>query len=388
MIKTPISLRLHIGVFGRRNAGKSSLINTITGQETSIVSEIKGTTTDPVTKAMEIPGIGPVVFIDTPGFDDEGTLGLLRNKKTKAVIDKCDLILFLIEDEEDLEYIDNFKDKRIIYIYSKVDIEDRKTNLKTFEDLNPIPFISYDNNSKMNVINKIKEAIPWEEERKITADLVEENDIVLLLVPQDIQAPKGRLILPQVQTIRELLDERAVVIAVTKDQFTLALDNLKKPPKLIITDSQCFSFAKENKPEESLLTSFSILFSAFKGDIEYFIESVKILDKINEKSRILIAEACTHPPLEEDIGRVKIPNMLYKKYGDNLQIDFVRGADFKNASNYDLIIHCGSCMFNRTQMMSRVSLSKNKEIPMTNYGVLIAYLQGIMDDVCIPGMKE
>lgn len=388
MINTPVSLRLHIGVFGKRNAGKSSLVNTITDQETSIVSEIKGTTTDPVSKAMELPGIGPVVFLDTPGFDDGGTLGLLRNKKTKAVIDKCDLILFLIEDMEDLEYIKNFKDKKIIYIYSKMDIDERKISLDNFKELNPIPFISGDENSKINLINRIKEVIPKDEKRKITAGLVSENDVVLLLVPQDIQAPKGRLILPQVQTIRELLDERAVVIAVTKDQFIVALNSLKNSPKLIITDSQCFSFAKENKPKESLLTSFSILFSAYKGGVDYFIESVKVLDEINENSRILIAEACTHPPLDEDIGRVKIPRMLYKKYGDNLQIDFVRGVDFENVSNYDLIIHCGSCMFNRTQMMSRVSLSKNKKIPMTNYGVLIAYLQGIMDDVYIPEMKE
>lgn len=374
-MNTPRSERFHIGIIGRRNAGKSSLLNTITNQRVSIVSDVLGTTTDPVYKPMEIPGVGAVVFVDTAGYDDVGELGSLRNKKTELAIKKCDLLIYIIDNEDIKEY-----DIDTIYVVSKADTSEGIKNLDRFSKYSPLPFIHNDENSRETMIKEIIARLSKKEEKTITGSLVKEKNTVLLVMPQDIQAPKGRLILPQVQTIRELLDKHAIVICSTRDNFRFSLDTLKKPPDLIITDSQCFSYVYENKPMSTPLTSFSVLFSKYKGDIEYFISSVKALENISENSSILIAEACTHPPISEDIGRVKIPQLLRKRYGD-IKIDFTCGDDFENISGYDLIIHCGSCMFNRKHVISRVNEAKYKNVPMTNYGIVIAYLNGILDKI-------
>lgn len=378
-MKTPRSERIHIGIIGKRNAGKSSLLNTLTGQYSSIVSDVAGTTTDPVHKPMELNKIGPVVFIDTAGYDDIGELGELRNKKTDKAIIKCDCLIYLLTDEDKVRHFD----VPVIYVVSKADTEEGKERREKYKNLDPLLFVAGDQISKDSLINKLNELLGTKEERTITSNLTKAKDTVILVMPQDIQAPKGRLILPQVQTVRELLDKNSVVVCVTMENYKEALKVLAKNPDLIITDSQCFKYVYENKPDGVPLTSFSILFSAYKGDIEYFMESVKTLERLDENSKILIAEACTHPPLSEDIGRVKIPNMLKSRYG-NIKIDFTRGDDFENIENYDLIIQCGSCMFNRKHVMSRVKKAKISEIPMTNYGIVIAYLQGIMDKIVYP----
>lgn len=376
--------RFHIGVFGRRNAGKSSLLNSLTGQEISIVSHVKGTTTDPIYKAMEIHGLGPVVFIDTAGLDDEGDLGSLRIEKSVKAIDKCDAFIYLLS-EEDHPFITEIqkKNKPIIYVVSKGDLESHKEVLEEYKDLNPLVFIAGREDKKKELIDKLRALAPKLDDRTITRGLVNAFDSVLLVTPQDIQAPKGRLIMPQVQTIRELIDKKALIHISTVENLKSMLGSLNRPPKLIIVDSQYFEDVSKLKPEESLLTSFSVLFSAYKGDISYFIDSVKVLDTPERVNNILIAEACTHPPLEEDIGRVKIPALLRKKYKKDFNFTFKRGDDFDNLEAYDLIIHCGSCMFNRTHTLNRVDLAKKSSVPMTNYGIVIAYLKGILDDIAI-----
>lgn len=394
MQKTPRANRTHIGIFGKRNTGKSSLLNKITDQEVALVSDFAGTTTDPVYKNMEIPSLGPVVFIDTAGFDDIGELGKLRIEKTKAAILKCDIALFVFSEDDlkgDLDYYRDIKSKdvKMIPILSKIDennysgefLEKLKENIDE-----EIIFISSKSGEGIDtLIKKIKREAETVKEKDITGKLVGEDSLVLLVMPMDIQAPKGRLILPQVQTIREILDKKAVVISVTLDKLDIALDSFKKSPDLIITDSQAFKEVYDKKPKDSLLTSFSVLFASYKGDIDYFVDSTKYFENLNEDSKILIAEACTHPPLEEDIGRVKIPRMLRNKYGENMEIDFVRGDDFpEKLDDYDLIIHCGACMFNRKHVLSRVEVAKLEKIPMTNYGVTIAYMKGILGKVSLP----
>ncbi|MCI5839352.1 MAG: [FeFe] hydrogenase H-cluster maturation GTPase HydF [Peptoniphilaceae bacterium] len=384
MIKTPKSLRIHIGIFGKRNTGKSSFLNSITEQYTSIVSDVKGTTTDPIYKSVEIPEVGPVVFIDTAGFDEEGELGKLRVEKTKKVIDKCDGFIYLLSDDFENEFLKLIKEKKkpIIYILSKSDKDDFEYRKEKYKNYNFLEFNSKDNLSKKIVLEKIKKTFKTKEERTITQNLVKENDTVILVMPQDIEAPKGRLILPQVSTIREILDKKANAICTGIENLNSVLNSLKKDPDLIITDSKLFSQVYKIKPEKVKLTSFSVLFSAFKGDLKYFVDSVKKLDNPNTK-KILIFEACSHPPVSEDIGTVKIPKMLKNKRCD-LEIDFQRGDDFFDIEKYDLIIQCGSCMHNRSQVMSRVDESKRKNIAMTNYGITIAYLNDILEKIALP----
>ena len=390
--KTPRGNRLHIGIFGKRNSGKSTLINAILGHETALVSDVPGTTTDPVYKTIEIQGIGPCVIIDTAGFDDKGQLGKMRIEKTKDVLLKTDFALILCTDldfKKELEWIESFKEKKIPYIIliNKSDIienvEEIEKEIRDRCKEKPL-IISGKNKDGIEKIKKeILRKLPDDYDGiDITGDLIEEDDVVLLVMPQDIQAPKGRLILPQVQTIREILDKRCITICCTTDKFEKALFSLRKPPKLIITDSQVFKTVYEKKPKESMLTSFSILFASYKGDIDYYARSAPFIEELTDKSRILIAEACTHAPASEDIGRVKIPKMLRKKIGENLTIDIVSGNDFpKDLRKYDLIIQCGACMFNRKYMMSRIQIAKDQGVPMTNYGVVIAYLNGILDKV-------
>ncbi|MEA4922914.1 MAG: [FeFe] hydrogenase H-cluster maturation GTPase HydF [Eubacteriaceae bacterium] len=391
---TPRAARLHIGIFGRRNSGKSSLINALTGQEIALVSDKAGTTTDPVYKSMELHPIGPVVFIDTAGFDDEGDLGMKRVALTKKVIAKTDVALLLFEEGE----LDNERmwltmleeaDVPVIPVVNKSDAIDRDLLCdKVHMVFGKVPYlVSAKSGDGVEYLKKaIAEAVPEGYRRDIVmGKLADSGDTVLLVMPQDIQAPKGRLILPQVQTIRELLDGKCTVVCTTADGFGKALGTLADKPDLIITDSQCFEQVNNERPKGSRLTSFSVLFAAYKGDIDEFVKGAEAIGSLNKDSRVLIAEACTHAPLSEDIGREKIPAMLRKKYGKEMKIDVVAGSDFpKKPGRYDLIIHCGACMFNRKHVMSRIEAARAAGVPITNYGVTIAYLKGILDKIDLP----
>ena len=408
--ETPGSNRLHIGVFGKTNSGKSSFINAFTGQEVSIVADVAGTTTDLVYKAMEIHPLGPCTIIDTAGFDDESILGAQRVEKTRLAAEKTDIAVILISadaalveaeniDEgididiaKELHWFQVFKEKKtpVLFVINKVDIYQNNEALvsfikkKTGEDALCVSAATKAGMAQVKdaLVRKMPEDFG---SQSITANLVTEEDVVLLVMPQDIQAPKGRLILPQVQTIRELLDKKCIVMSTTTDKLNFALTTLKEPPKLIITDSQVFGYVYERKPKESMLTSFSVLFAAHKGDLPYYVEGAKAIDSLTEQSKILIAECCTHAPLQEDIGRVKIPRMLRKRFGESLSVDIVSGTDFPgDLSNYDLIIQCGGCMFNRKYIMSRIDRARAQGIPMTNYGVTIAHLSGILDKISMP----
>ena len=389
---TPSANRLHIALFGRRNSGKSSLINTLTGQDTALVSDIPGTTTGPVSKAMELHGIGPCVIIDTPGFDDEGTLGEMRIERTLKAIERTDIALLLCEENDWIEessWLEQLKAKNIpvILILNKADIRKDASNIATHIEQalrqKPIIVSAKEKQGMEEIRLAILEKLPQDfEQPSITGDLVSENDLVLLVMPQDIQAPKGRLILPQVQTMRELLDKKCLIMSCTTDKLPHTLKALAYPPKLIITDSQVFKTVYEQKPLESQLTSFSVLMAGYKGDIRQFIEGASAIDRLTENSHVLIAEACAHAPQTEDIGRVKIPRLLRKKIGEGLQIDMVSGSDFpKDLAKYDLIIHCGACMFNRKHVMNRLENASNQKVPMTNYGITLAHLMGILDKI-------
>lgn len=390
--ETPRGTRLHIGLFGKRNSGKSSLVNALTNQQISVVSDVAGTTTDPVYKSMEIHGIGPVVFIDTAGFDDEGELGGKRIMQTRNALDKTDVAILIFgasPDESDRQWVRLFTQQNtpFIPVINKTDILENPAELeKEVVSLckRDVVLVSAKTGEGIEQLrNKLIGSVPDDfGERTITGYLCSDGDIVLLVMPQDIQAPKGRLILPQVQTLRELLDKKCLVMSCTTDRLEQTLASLAKPPKLIITDSQVFKAVYEKKPQESRLTSFSTLFAKYKGDIDYFVDSTSVFESLTENSKILIAEACTHVPLKEDIGREKLPRMLRARYGQELRIDNVNGQNFpEDLSGYDLVIQCGACMFNRRYVMSRVEKAKSQGVPMSNYGVVIAYLSGILDKV-------
>ena len=392
MNSTPNANRLHIAIFGRCNSGKSSLINALTGQDTALVSAVPGTTTDLVNKAMEIHGIGPCVFIDTPGFDDEGELGEMRIARTLQAIERTDIALLLCEDgdlEEEQQWIQQLNSRHIpvILILNKADrrecAADVAARIEKVCGKTPITVSAKEHTGIEAVYQAILRKLPTDfGQQTITGNLVQEGDLVLLVMPQDIQAPKGRLILPQVQTMRELLDKKCLVMSCTTDQLANTLEALSRAPQLIITDSQVFHEVYRLKPESSLLTSFSVLMAGYKGDIHYYIESAAAIGSLTPQSRILIAEACTHAPLSEDIGRVKLPRLLRKKVGESLHIDIVSGTDFPtDLSSYELIIHCGGCMFNRKYVLSRIDRARCQHIPMTNYGVAIACLNGILDKI-------
>ena len=390
---TPRANRLHIGLFGRRNSGKSSLVNALTNQQISLVSDVAGTTTDPVYKSMEIYGIGPCVFIDTAGYDDVGALGAMRVEKTRHAGEKTDIALIVCSGadlEEEIKWLEDFKSSKtpVVLVLNKTDehgslTEQLADSIEKSTGLRPVPVSAKERAGIEQLRAAILAALPEDyEQRTITGGLVDAGDTVLLVMPQDIQAPKGRLILPQVQTIRDLLDKKCIVISSTADKFEAALQAMKEPPALIVTDSQVFPLVYDKKPAASRLTSFSVLFARYKGDVDFFTDSVKQMEKLSEDAHVLIAEACTHAPLGEDIGRVQIPRLLHQRFGTGIKITTVSGPDFPDdLSVYDLVIHCGACMFNRKYVLARAQKAKGQKIPMTNYGIFLAYMAGILDKI-------
>lgn len=373
------SERFSIVLLGKTNSGKSSFLNYISDQDVSIVSSQKGTTTDPIKKSMEIHDFGPVLFFDTAGFDDDTNLYEKRIEKTKKTIEKANLILYFLSMEDELDNILKLKKeyKNIIYIASKQDLDIGEKIFEKFESINPLKINLKNKKDRDKFFDKIRSDFKIED-KTITKNLVKENDLVLLVIPQDAEAPKFRLIKPQVMTIREIIDKNATAVSTNLKNLENTLNSFNKKPDLVITDSQYFKEVYNILDKDIKLTSFSVLFSAFKADINYYIESVKKLDMGARK--ILIAEACSHPPISEDIGRVKIPKLLKKNY-DDIEIEFARGDDFENIEKYDLIIQCGACMFNEKYVKERIKLAKEKNIPMTNYGIVLAYLNGILEKI-------
>lgn len=388
--QTPASERVHIALLGRTNAGKSAMLNCLAKQDVAIVSNTPGTTTDPVQKPMELTGMGAVVIIDTPGLDDNTTLGKERMARTAKMLDRTDIAVVLFTDEgidTELRIIEECRTREIpvVVALNQVDrIANREALIARIEEVTKGRVIATSTTTGEG-IEALREAIISTrpaEERLITEGFCKAGDRVLLVMPQDKSAPKGRLIQPQVQTIRELLDRGCIPICCTPDRMAEALAALATPPELIITDSQAFNEVYQLKPEASTLTSFSILFARYKGDIALFTEGVKALKGLTESSRILIAEACSHTPQNEDIGRVKLPCLLRKKFGEGLHIDIVGGADYpEDLTPYDLVIHCGACMFNRKHVLSRVERARQQNVAITNYGVILAALTGILDRV-------
>lgn len=399
MINTPRGNRVHIAIFGRTNVGKSSLINKITNQNISLVSDIKGTTTDPVYKAMELLPIGPVVFIDTAGVDDQSEIGHLRVEKTEEILNKMDLAVLVISSEvfletDDLSYekiwLNKIKEKNkpFIVILNKKDIVEKtelEKNIKILEtQLNCKVFpISTQNNIDIETIkNKLVEISPKIfNEEKLIGDKIKKGDKILLVAPQDIQAPKGRLILPQVQVIRDILDHGGIPIVVTLDNLEEGLKIFQGKPDLVITDSQIFGIVNTKLDRDVPLTSFSIIMARAKGDLELLYKGAKAINNLKSGDRVLIAEACTHHQLKGDIAREKIPLLLQKKI-QNIIIENCSGKDFpKDLSSYQLVIHCGSCMLNRSETLSRLENCSDLSVPVTNFGMAIAELNGILDRV-------
>lgn len=396
MNETPSAFRLHIAMLGRRNAGKSSLLNALTGQDAALVSPVAGTTTDVVQKGMEVPGIGPCLFLDTPGFDDdEGELGQKRVDRTVQALERADLVLLFCGEgslEEELKWFHMLRERKVpvVPLINKVDVcaapEVLSERVLQVLQERPVRVSALRKEGLETLRQAILEKLPEDFGRSsILGDLVSAGDSVLLVMPQDAQAPKGRLILPQAQTLRELLDRQCIVHCCTLEGLSSMLRNLSEPPHLIITDSQVFRKVYEQKPVDSRLTSFSILMAGYKGDIRQFVEGASAIACLHSRSRVLIAEACTHAPLSEDIGRVRIPSLLRARLGAELHVDVVAGRDFpEDLSSYDLVIHCGACMFNRKLVMHRLEKARSQHVPMTNYGVAIAYLNGILNDVVLP----
>lgn len=387
---TPSSERVHIGIFGKRNAGKSSLINAITGQNLAIVSEAKGTTTDPVYKAMELLPLGPVMIIDTPGIDDEGVLGSLRIQKAYQVLNKTDIALVIIDaavgpSAEDLRLIKRINAKKIplLIVINKCETinEDKKTAYQALLSNGKLLFVSAE--QKLNIF-ELKEAIaqtvPADENKaQIVADLLSPSDFVVLVVPIDSAAPKGRLILPQQQTIRDILEADAAAIVVKENELTNTLQNLGKRPKLVITDSQVFKKVAAETPADILLTSFSILFARYKGNLQTAVQGVTALESLEGGDKILVGEGCTHHRQCDDIGTVKLPRWIKEYTGKNPEFIFTSGTEFPlDLSPYKIIIHCGACMLNEREMQYRIKCAADQNIPFTNYGITIAYINGIL----------
>ena len=383
---TPNAERVHIGFFGMRNAGKSSLVNALTGQSLSVVSDVKGTTTDPVQKAMELLPLGPVVIIDTPGIDDEGDLGELRVKKARQVLAKTDIAVLVADAAKELsrfdrQLISHFEEAKIPYIiaYNKCDIEKHDT----LENGIYVSALTGEN------VNELKEKIaalaPKEEPKYIVADLLTKGDIIVLVTPIDESAPKGRLILPQQNTIREIIDHGCVAIVCQPEELKQTLDSLKNEPKLVITDSQVFGKVSKLLPENITLTSFSILFARYKGELKELVHGAALLSKLKKGDKILISEGCTHHRQCNDIGTVKMPGWIKYFCGEETEFDFTSGGDFpEELSDYALIVHCGGCMLNEKEMKRRIAAAKNAGVPIVNYGVAIAHMHGILKQALGP----
>ncbi len=393
---TPKGMRLHIGLFGRRNVGKSSLLNAITRQDVSIVSEYAGTTTDPVEKPMELLPLGPVVFIDTAGLDDVGALGDLRIRKTRQVFDRTDLGVLVVEpqtwgpfEEQVLAELQARKVPTIV-AFNKIDTGRPAEEVLRHLSVRNIPWIETaapDGAGVLDLRQALLDHAPAEfvDSPSIVGDLVGPGEMAVLVVPIDKEAPKGRLILPQVQAIRDLLDSDAFSMVVKEQELRTALERLAVPPKLVVTDSQAFLKVAADTPREIPLTGFSILFSRFKGDLLAQVEGAMAVETLRPGDRVLVAEACSHHPIGEDIGRVKIPRWLRQYVGGDLQFDHVQGHDFPDdLADYKLVIHCGACMWNRREVLSRILHCRRQGVPITNYGLVIAYSLGIFERALEP----
>lgn len=389
-MKTLKSMRLHIGIFGKTNVGKSSFLNKITGQDMSIVSDIAGTTTDVVEKSMELLPVGPVTFLDTAGINDKTDLSAQRVEKTLKVINRIDIAVILCDfhgiDDYEKELFEKFNELKIPFmvVINKSDIEqisgEKLSEIVNYTDKVLITSVANDEKIVFKFKDLLVKMLPEDfvNSPKIVGDLVQAGDTVVLVIPVDKEAPKGRIILPQVQTIRDLLDTNCMSYVVKETELEAALGNLKAPPALVVTDSQAFKTVSEIVPETIPLTSFSILFARLKGDLNAFIQGADAVESLNDGDRVLILESCTHHAIEDDIGKVKIPALLRKKTGKELVIEHYSGHDFPDIAGYKLIIHCGACMTNRREVLSRILLANSAGIPITNYGVVISYCLGIL----------
>lgn len=389
-MKTLKSMRLHIGIFGKTNVGKSSLLNRITNQDVSIVSNIAGTTTDVVEKTMELLPIGPVNFLDTAGINDSTALSSERIEKTMKIINRTDVAIVVCDyngiDDYERNLIEKFNELKIPFMIFINKTDEKYPSDSIIEDLKNYTKHILLSSVKTDdlIVFKIKELLvkllpeDFVNSPKIVGDLIPQGSTVILVIPIDKEAPKGRIILPQVQTLRDLLDNNCVSIVVKESELKSAIDNLKIAPSLVVTDSQAFKNVSEIVPENIPLTSFSILFARLKGDLNAFSQGAKSIEKLQDGDRVLILESCTHHAIEDDIGRVKIPNLLRKKTGKNLIIDNIAGHDFPDISKYKLIIHCGACMTNRREVLSRILLASENNVPITNYGICISYCLGIL----------
>lgn len=396
MQNTPKGMKVHIGIFGKRNVGKSSILNALTKQDISIVSATAGTTTDPVEKSMELLPLGPVVFVDTAGIDDEGALGLQRVEKTKKVIDRIDLAIIACDangfDEFEERLIEEFKLRKTVFfiVINKIDEGEISTEklekLKNYEV--EMVYTSALNNQGIDDLKQaIIKNVPEEffAETSIASDLIPAGETAILVVPIDLEAPKGRLILPQVQTIRDLLDNDSIVIVTKERELRKTIDNLKTPPALVITDSQAFLKVSADVPRNIKLTSFSILFARFKGELNEFVKGTLAIENLKSDDKVLICESCTHHAIGDDIGRVKIPRWITQYSGKKLEFVHYAGHDFpENIKDYALIIHCGACMTNRREVLSRILKAQQANVPMTNYGLTIAYSLGIFERALEP----
>ena len=392
MNQTPMSERVHIGFFGKRNAGKSSVMNAVTGQELAVVSDVKGTTTDPVYKSMELLPLGPVVMMDTPGIDDEGELGGLRVKKSYQVLNKADAAVLVIDgasgaSQEDRALLERIRRKGIPFaaVLNKQELSSEKIRESTAEILGLavdeiLPVSAGKGTGILELKEKIAKIAKQEEpQRRIVGDMISPSDFVVLVVPIDSAAPKGRLILPQQQTIRDILEADAVSVVIKEDRVRETIESLGKKPRLVITDSQAFSKVAADTPEDIPLTSFSILFAGYKGNLRTAVAGVTALDRLNDGDKILISEGCTHHRQCDDIGTVKIPRWIREYTGKDIRIETTSGTEFPDElSGYKLIVHCGGCMLNEREMKYRLSCAEDQGVPMTNYGILIAYVKGIL----------
>lgn len=395
-MKAPKSFRLHIGIFGRRNTGKSSILNALTHQDVSIVSEIAGTTTDPVEKPMELLPLGPVLFIDTAGIDDIGDLGEKRVTKTLAVFDRTDLGIivsnFFDWGDYENQIMDTFKTREIpfIIVFNKIDLYEENSEITSQINAGKIKYVTTSATTGIGML-KLRQLLlqsapaDFIDRQGILSDLVPPGEAAVLVVPIDKEAPKGRLILPQVQSIRDLLDNDSFCVVVKERELREALSRFKIPPRLVVTDSQAFLKVAADTPPEIPMTSFSILFARFQGDLNEMVRGALAIDHLKAGDKVLIAEACSHHPIGEDIGTVKIPRWLTQYVGGKLQIDSTRGHDFpKNITEYKIIIHCGACMWNRREMLSRIMKAREANVPITNYGLTIAYSLGIFERALQP----